>query len=149
MVRPAPIGTTLRSQFRENFIAFVSLAVALAGFSFTAWRMEHSETNLTTRQAAFQLLTALGQMQELVYLAHYDHDAVRGNPRIGWVYVMTIDDFSATMPAPVQARAAALLVAWRDHWEGLMDTRDADTDEISDALEACRSAVVAELRELH
>jgi hypothetical protein len=143
------MSTTLRSQFRENFVALGILAVALASFSFTAWRMERSETNLTTREAAFQLLTALGQMQELVYLAHYDHDAMRGNPRSGWVYVMTIDAFSATMPALVQARAAALLVAWRDHWQGLMETSDADADAISDALEACRGAVVADLRALH
>ena len=148
MRRPG-IGTTLRGQLRDNLIALLSLAVALAGFSYTAWRMEHSETNLTTRQAAFQLLIALGQMQELVYRAHYDHDATRGNPRSGWVYVMTINDFSATMPVPVQARAAALLVAWRNHWEGLMATPDTDADAISDALEACRSAVVTELRALH
>lgn len=143
------MGTTLRSQLRDNLIAIISLAVALASFSYTAWRMERSETNLTTRQSAFQLLTALGQMQELVYLAHYDHDAMRGNPRSGWVYVTTINDFSATMPAPVQARASALLVAWRNHWEGLMSTRDADADAISDAIEACRSEVVGQLRALH
>jgi hypothetical protein len=143
------MNTTLRGQLRDNFIALVSLIVALASFSYTAWRMERSETNLTTRQAAFQLLTALGQMQEVVYLAHYDHDAKRGNPRSGWVYVMAINDFSATMPWRVQARAAALLAAWRDHWEGLMTSGDADADAISDALEACRDAVVTELRALH
>ena len=143
------MSTTLRSQLRDNLVALVSLTVALASFGYTAWRMERSETNLTTRQAAFQLLTALGQMQEVVYLAHYDHDAIRGSPRSGWVFVMTINDFSATMPAPVQARAADLLAAWRDHWEGLMATRDADADAISNALEACRGSVVAELRALH
>lgn len=143
------MSISMRSRLRDHFVAFVSLAVALASFGYTAWRMERSETNLTTRQAAFQLLTALGQMQELVYLAHYDRDAIRGNPRSGWVYVMTINDFSATMPAPVQAHAAALLAAWRDHWEGLMASRDADADAISDALEACRSSVVAELRSLN
>jgi hypothetical protein len=62
---------------------------------------------------------------------------------------MTINDFSATMPSRVQARSAALLAAWRDHWEGLMSTGDADADAISEALEACREAVVIELRALH
>jgi hypothetical protein len=143
------MNTTLRSQLRDNFVALVSLAVAVAGFSYTAWRMERSETNLTTRQAAFQLLTALGQLQEVVYLAHYDHDARRGNPRSGWVYVMTINDFSATMPAPVRVQAASLLATWRDHWEGLMSTQDTDADAISNALEACRAAVVTQLRALH
>jgi hypothetical protein len=143
------MSTTLRRLLRDELVAIVSLAMVLATFGYTTWRMERSETNLTTRQAAFQLLNALSQMQELVYLAHYDHNTVRGSPRSGWVYVMTISDFSAAMPAPVQARAAALLVAWRDHWEGLTANQDTDADAISDALEACRGAVVAELRTLH
>ena len=143
------MSTTLRNELRNHFVAVVSLTFALASFGYTAWRMERSETNLTSRQAAFQLLIALGEMQELVYRAHYDHDPALGNPRRGWVYVATINDFSATMPAPVQARAAALLLAWRNHWEGLMATQDTDADAISDALEACRSGVVSELRALH
>jgi len=149
MVTRPHIGATLRTQLKDNLIALLSVAVALAAFSHTAWRMKQSETNLTTRQAGFQLLIALSQMQELVYRAHYDHDATQGNPRTGWVYVMTINDFSAAMPAPVQARAADLLTAWRNHWEGLMASPDTDADAISDALEACRGAVVTELRALH
>ena len=39
--------------------------------------------------------------------------------------------------------------AWRNRWEGLIATGDTDADAISDALEACRSAVVSELRALH
>lgn len=138
---------TMYGQLRANAIAILSLCVALSSFSYTAWRTEHSEANRTVRQAAFQLLTALGQLQEVVYHAHYDHDAQRGNPRTGWVYVQTITDFSAAMPGPVQAKAGALLSAWRDHWEGL-GTSDVDADAITDALDASRAAVVASLQTL-
>ena len=141
------MATTIREQLRANAVALLSLVVALSSLSYSTWRNERSEENRTTRQAAFQLLNALGQMQELVYHAHYDHDAEHGNPRTGWVYVQTINDFSAAMPPPVPERAAALLAVWREHWEGLGE-RDADADAISDAVESCRAAVVASIRAL-
>lgn len=135
------------SQLRANAVAILSLTVALSSFSYTAWRTERSEENRTKRQAAFQLLTTLGQMQEVVYRAHYDHDRDRGNPRTGWVYVQTISDFSTAMPAPVQARATDLLATWRAHWEGL-GSNEADSDAISDAIESCRATVVLTLKAL-
>jgi hypothetical protein len=138
---------SVRTQLRANAVALFSLVVALASFSYTTWRNERSEHNRTIRQASFQLLSALGEMQQVVYHAHYDHDAVRGSPRTGWVQVMTIADFSAAMPAPVEGCAAQLLVSWRDHWEGLGRV-DADADEISAAIDRCRTAVLAELRAL-
>jgi hypothetical protein len=138
---------TLRQQLRANAIAILSLLVALSSFSYSAWRTERSEANRTTRQAAFQMLVALGQMQEVIYRAHYDHDAVHGNPRSGWVYVQTINDFSSAMPAPIPARARALLESWRDHWEGLGE-HESDAVAVDDALDGCRAAVVAALRAL-
>jgi hypothetical protein len=138
---------SIRTQLKSNLVAIVSLAIALTSFSYTTWRNERSEHNRTLRQASFQLLTALGEMQQVVYHAHYDHDAERGNPRTGWVYVDTINDFSATMPTPVPDRAKELLAAWRDHWENL-GRKDADAEAISDAVDRCRAAVLAALKAL-
>ena len=138
------MATTIKSQLRSNAIAIISLAVALSSFSYTAWRTERSEHNRTTRQAGFQMLVALGEMKQIVYHGHYDHDIVRGNPRTGWVYVETIRDFSSAMPAPVPTRAEALMQSWQKHWEGI-GTRDEDADAVTDALDACRAAVVATL----
>jgi hypothetical protein len=139
---------SIRTQLRANAVAVTSLAVALASFSYTTWRNERSEHNRTMRQASFQLLTSLGEMQQLVYHAHYDHDATQGNARTGWVYVATIADFSATMPEPVPSRAHELMSAWREHWEEL-GRNDAGADAISDAVDRCRVAVVAALRQLN
>jgi hypothetical protein len=143
-----PLSATIKSQLRDNAIAIISLVVALASFSYTAWRMQHSEHNLTTRDAAFQMLTALGAMKQVVYHGHYDHDQVGGNPRTGWVYVETIRDFGSAMPAPVPAKAEALMQSWQKHWEGI-GTRDEDADAITDALDECRAAVVETVRSLH
>jgi type II secretory pathway pseudopilin PulG len=139
--------TNLGGRLRGQSLAILSLVIALTSFSYSAWRTERSEQNRTTRQAAFQMLVALSQMQEVVYRAHYDHDTVRGSPRTGWVYVQTISDFSASMPPVVSRDSQALLEAWRDHWEGL-GTRDEDANAISDAVDHCRASVVESLRAL-
>ncbi len=139
---------SIRTQLKANAIAILSLVVALSSFSYATWRNERSEHNRTIRQASFQLLTALGEIQQVVYHAHYDHDAVRGNPRTGWVYVATISDFSAAMPPPVATTAAELATTWRDHWDKL-GVDDADADAISNAIEACRTAVVGTLKRLN
>ena len=138
---------SIREQLRANAVAIISLTVALASFSYSTWRNERSEHNRTIRQASFQLLTALGEMQQVVFHAHYDHDLARGNPRTGWVYVQTIADFSAAMPEPVPRCAAQLLGDWRDHWEGL-GVRDADAETVSNSIDRCRAAVVAALKAL-
>jgi hypothetical protein len=139
---------SIRTQLRANAVAITSLVVALSSFSYSTWRNERSEHNRTIRQASFQLLTALGEMQQIVYHAHYDHDTTRGNPRTGWVQIATISDFSSTMPAPVPDSAAHLRDTWRDHWEKLGES-DKDADAISDAVEACRASVVATLKLLN
>jgi hypothetical protein len=82
-----------------------------------------------------------------VYRAHYDHDADRGSPRSGWVYVQTINDFSAALSMSVPSCGQTLLDSWREHWEGL-GIRDEDAVTIDDALGACRGAVVGRLRTL-
>ena len=138
---------SIQTQLKSNLVALISLLVALSSFSYTTWRNERSEHNRTIRQASFQLLTALGEMQQVVYHAHYDRDTAHGNPRTGWVYVAMISDFSAAMPAPVPQRAQALIDTWRDHWEKL-GRDDADADAISDAVESCRAAVVASLKRI-
>jgi hypothetical protein len=87
-------------------------------------------------------------MQQVVFHAHYDHDAQRGNPRTGAVYVATISEFSATMPAPVPTRAQELFAAWRDHWER-RGSEDTDAEAISGAVDRCRAAVVAVVKTLN
>jgi hypothetical protein len=141
------VTLSLRSQLKSNAIALISLIVALGSLGYSTWRNERTEQNRNVRQAAFQQLVALGQLKQLVYHAHYDHDPNSGNPRTGWAYVETIQDFGAAMPAPVPTYSMALLDAWRDHWEGL-GSSDADADAIISALDADRAAVVASLQSL-
>jgi hypothetical protein len=142
------MSSSMKSQLRANAVAIISLTVALTSFSYSTWRNERTEHNRTIRQASFQMLTSLGELQEVVYHAHYDHDANRGNPRTGWVQVQTINDFSAAMPAPMPALAHELLEKWRDHFEAL-GVHDADAEAISDVIDRCRASVVTALKALN
>jgi hypothetical protein len=74
--------------------------VALSSLGYNTWRNERTEQNRNIRSAGFELLMKPGELQELVFLAHYDRDTERGNPRGGWAYVLTVRDPGKNMPAP-------------------------------------------------
>lgn len=63
--------------------AIFSLIFSLLGFSYNAWRMEVSEDNSNIREAAFEVLKELGELEQIVYALHYDHDQTSGSPRKG------------------------------------------------------------------
>jgi len=43
------------SQLRHNFVALISLAIAITSLSYNTWRNEHSEGNRNKRFAAFEI----------------------------------------------------------------------------------------------
>ena len=58
--------------------AIFSVLFALAGFSYNVWRMEVSEANAAKREAAFEIMLQLAELEHEVYAAHYDQDTVVG-----------------------------------------------------------------------
>ena len=88
-------------QLKNNSLAIISLVVALSALSYNTWRNEQSEFNRNIRYAGFEVLLHIGEIQRIVYLAHYDKDTYRGNPRSGWVEILIIRDLSHLMPATV------------------------------------------------
>lgn len=99
--------------------AIFSILFALIGFSYNVWRMEVSEENNTARTAAFEILQALGEFEEVVFLAHYDTGHEDGNPRKGWAKVIFIDDLSNVLPENIQYDADTLRDTWQSHWNYL------------------------------
>jgi hypothetical protein len=141
--------TTLRRQLWDNAIALLSLAIALGSLSYNTWRDERTESNRNTRAASFEILTKLAEFQRLVYLAHYDRDAHDGNPRIGWSYIIVINDLSQVVAGGVQPRAGALRDMWRANWEKLGQKDDAAIDHIDQSISDLRDATLETLRSLH
>jgi hypothetical protein len=140
--------TTLRRQLRDNAVALISLVVALGSLGYNTWRNEHTEHNRNTRTATFELLSKLAELERVVFLAQYDHDAAGGNPRTGWTYVLVIRDLAAVVPGPVQAQAAQLQSAWAANWEGLGKSDEGAAERIDDSIGKLREASLSTLKAL-
>lgn len=131
-----------------HYTAIFSMLFALVGFSYNAWRLEVSEDNSTLRLAAFQVLTELSKLQQIVYASHYDHNEVEGSPRKGWVKVGLINDLSILLDDKVREEAALLGDVWQNHWASVADDKKS-VDAVIDQLDNTRNSVKLLLRELN
>jgi len=140
--------STFREQLRNNSVALVSLLIALTSLGYNTWRNEHTEHNRNIRAAAFEILTKLAEFERVVFLAHYDRDMINGNPRLGWTYIIVINDLAQVIPGTIQPRAAALRDTWRGSWEDLGKDGDAAIDRIEGEITSVREATLGTLRSL-
>jgi hypothetical protein len=109
-------------QLRRNAVALISLVVAISSLSYNTWRNKATEDNRNQRVAAFEILLKLGELQQVVFHVHYDKDFDRGNPRIGWAYMLTINALAQLLPDAMQAATSRLLQAWGENRESLADS---------------------------
>ena len=87
-----------RSQVQRNLVALISVFIAVSSLSYNTWRNEKTEYNRNQRNASFEVLLKLGELQELVFYLHYDSDAeAKGNPRTGWALALTVRDLSQVL----------------------------------------------------
>jgi len=140
--------TGLRQQLRDNLVALTSLAIALAALGYNTWRNERTERNRNIRVAGIELLQEIGSLQQIIFYAHYAAGDQRGDPRMGWADVLTIDDLATLMPADVLREGTELRAAWEQDAEGLVDD-EAAFQRIDAAIEELRQATLAALRALH
>src|SRR5712671_6853912 len=139
---------SFREQLRSNSVALISLLVALTSLSYNTWRNERTEHNRNIRAAAFEILTKLAEFERVVFLAHYDRDKSNGNPRVGWTYVIVIDDLASVVPGKIGPRADELRKAWAGNWEGLGSDSDVAVDRIEAGIVNVRNAALETLRSL-
>jgi len=132
---------SFRSQLSRHAVALISLAIAIAGLSYNTWRNERNEVNNNMRVASFELLSTLSELKELVYLGHYDHDTQRGNPRIGWTYVVTLGDLGELLPEPLPQKTRQLNQVWSDNWEGV-GSNQSNVDKIDAAIDELRTSTL-------
>ena len=142
-----PVNSIL-NQIKGNSIAIISLMVALSSLSYNTWRNEKTEYNRNQRQASFEILLKLNALQEVVFYNHYEQDAInRGNPRLGWAYVLTIRDLSMILRAPLPQQADSLLQVWEANWE-VLDQEVVAKNAIEKAMDEYRQAVLELLQSL-
>jgi hypothetical protein len=139
--------TSFTDQIRRNSVALISLVVALSSLAYNTWRNEQTESNRNVRVAGMELLLKLGELEKVVFFAHYDKDAQGGNPRAGWSYALTVRDLGALTPEPANSATAGLVGVWQENWSGL-GASDEAAAKISDSIDTTRTDVLQVLAQL-
>ncbi len=129
-------------------VAIFSMLFALVGFGYNAWRLEATEDNSNIRAASFQVLIELAELEQIVFLAHYDQDLQTGNPRIGWVKVGIINDLSTFISEQVGNDAVSLRQVWSANWQQMANSKPA-VMAITQSIDVVRATVKLELNQLN
>ena len=128
-------------QVKANTVALISLCTALSGISYNTWLDHKNEINHNMRDAAFKILTDLGELQTVVNYEHFEHNNDRGNPIEGWKYVLVIRDLSRLLKPDAAKAGEVLFVEWQNHWDAL--GKDSNTEMlISNKIAQTRQAVL-------
>jgi len=142
------MSNSIGSQLRRNAVALISLVVAISALTYNTWRNEKSEDNRNHRQAAFEILLKLNELQQVVFHHRYDGDTTdKGNPRLGWTYVLTIRDLSLVLTDPLPGEAEKLLLTWGDNWAQLGDTQES-VDAVLDGVDVMRTQTLQLIKSL-
>lgn len=135
------------SQVGRHSVALVSLFIALSSLAYNTWRNEQTEENRNVRTAGMEVLLKLGELDRVVFFSHYDRDPERGNPRLGWAYVLTIRDLASLMHEPAASSSMALFESWDRNWRGL-GSEEAAAESISGRIDVTRNDVLQVLAAL-
>ena len=138
---------TLVEQIKRNQLAIISLLVALMALGYNTWRNELTEHNRNTRQAGFEMLIHVAELQRITYLAHYDKDLNEGNPRKGWAEVLILRDLAHLMPDSAHMGTTKLADTWEQNWQAL-GKQDESVAQIDTALDNLRTDILEALAEL-
>ncbi len=138
---------TLRQQLRQNTVALISLVVAVSSLGYNTWRNEQTEANRNVRTAGIQLLLKVGELDRVVFDSHYGRDPIRGNPRQGWAYALTIRDLGTLTPEPARSASASLFDTWSRDFDGL-GSDDEAAQRISEAIDRARNDMLVALAAL-
>ncbi len=138
----------MRKQFRDNLVAIISLAIALSALGYNTWRNERTERNRNIRVAGIELLTEVGSLQQIIFYAHFTEGDQRGDPRMGWADVLTINDLATLMPAAVVRDAIEPRTVWEADSAGLMEDDEAYR-RIDVAIDGLRQTTLESLRALN
>jgi hypothetical protein len=125
----------LSDQFRFHSVAIISLFTAIIGVSFNILQTSWIEENATRRDATFESLLALGELQEIVHFAHFKMDGEAGDP----IMAMLLQPKSSES-------SRQLKVVWQAHFDSL-DESESEL-AVSEAIRLAREEVLMVLQTL-
>jgi hypothetical protein len=133
-------SNSLLNQVQRNMLAIISLVVALSALGYNTYRNELTETNRNIRSAGFEMLQELAGLQLIADYAHYDKDAVQGNPIAGWGRLLYMRDMSQLVSLEVVAETENLTAVWGSEWSTLHE-EEASNERITEAINTVRDQV--------
>jgi len=138
---------SIYNQIRNNSLAIISLVVAIIALSYNTYRNELTEVNRNIRNAGFEVLKELNQLQLLVNYSHYDKSKEHGNPIQGWAHISYIQDMSQLISTTVLVDADKLNLIWKDNWQTLK-TNELNNKNITVAIDQLRTTIRQEIKAL-
>lgn len=135
-----------KESLKSNEVALISLFVAIFALFYTTTRDERYDKNRTVRQASFEVLKNLGELQAVVNASFYQKD--KGDPMLGWGHVALISDLSRLVPQPVPKTIDRLVETWNKDWKSL-NSDEASVERISKEIDASRQTVLGNLRKIN
>lgn len=130
-----------------RIVLVLSIILASLSFSYNVWRLEASEQNNTIRIAGMQVLIELSELEQLIFIAHYDEDLISGNPRKAWVRVGLINDLSILISPETLQSANELKLVWQNQWSFIANDIEA-VNLVGSEIDKMRSQVKNELKSL-
>ncbi len=137
----------VRNQLQRYSVALVSFFVALASLGYNTWRNEQTEANRNIRAAGFEMIIAMADLHEAVFLGHYAPDTIPGSEKKGWAVVLGLQDLSMVMPDGVQEAATELGKAWKEESGNLGDPK-ASIARIDSTIDRLRYEILMALEAL-
>ena len=134
-------------QIKTNLVAIISLITAIGGFSYNNWRDHQNELNQNIRNAAFEVLKDLGELQTIVNYAHFESDSTKGDPIEGWKHAVNIRDLSRLLPSNSMKESARLYTVWEQEWDNLSKSQVSEA-RISMQIERARIDVLKSIDNL-
>ncbi|MDT8449969.1 MAG: hypothetical protein RQ847_07315 [Wenzhouxiangellaceae bacterium] len=166
--RVLPARKRFWRQVNNHSVALISLVVAIISLGYNTWRNETTEMQRNWRQASFQVLIEVGELNQIVLYRRYFHAPAGSEPdatgrtlnRIqdaqswvaGWGKAAMIRDLTSIMPEPLPARGQELFDTWQTHG-GELDAGDPQARQIASetllaAIEKMRGSMVKFVNEL-
>lgn len=136
-----------KHQIQHNLVAIISLCAAISGLFYDNWRDQISEQNQNRREAAFEVLKDLGELQTIVNYAHFDQNKVRGNAIEGCKYAVQVKDLSQLLDKNSAKKSQRLYETWQQEWEQLRTSPESEAS-VSKQIHATRHAVLAAIHQI-
>lgn len=137
----------VKTQLQRYSVALVSFFVALASLGYNTWRNEQTEANRNVRAAGFEMIIAMTNLHEAVFLGHYSPNTTSGSEKKGWAVVLGLQDLSMVMSHRVQEAATELGQAWKEESGNLGDPK-ASIARIDSTIDRLRYEILMALEAL-